>query len=149
MDDDVLNELDESQRKFQEEIKQARQITLESLKEITELDDEVREKLRKAVGDDKEYSTSLSGEITTNENVETFSETQAFSPETQKLLDEADSVLNSNQPDMVIEYEEVKQNEQDINDTRQLSDLSLEQLEELSKTGKVQPSIEQNIDKHL
>ena len=80
---------------------------------------------------------------------EKIKETQAFSPETQKLLDEADSVLNSNQPDMVIEYEEVKQNEQDINDTRQLSDLSLEQLEELSKTGKVQPSIEQNIDKHL
>ena len=147
-----LNEhLYQSHRK--KEIEDARQRTLNRFRELTNLDDDVLKELDKSekmVEEAKSHSTVVSGEITTNENVETFSETQAFSPETQKLLDEADSVLTSNHPDMVIEYEEVKQNEQDINDTRQLSDLSLEQLEELSKTGKVQPSIAQNIDnKHL
>ena len=60
-----------------------------------------------------------------------------FSRETSELLNEADSVLNSNQSDIVIEHEEVKQG---INDVQRLSDLSIEQLEELSKTGKVQPN---------
>lgn len=72
---------------------------------------------------------------------EKIKETQAFSPETQKLLDEADSVLGSNQPDTVIEYEEVKQN---TNDTQILNEFSLEQLEELSKTGKMQTQTGQN-----
>jgi len=65
-----------------------------------------------------------------------------FSMETQEILDETDNILNANQHDIVIEHEEVKQ---DIKDSRQLSELSIEQLKELHDTGKVQTPIEQTL----
>ncbi len=67
-----------------------------------------------------------------------------FSKETQELLDEADILLQSQQSNIIIEHEEAKQ-EQSINDFQDLNELSIEQLNELSRTGKVQTPIEQNL----